>query len=41
MTSYPIVTRTAIILWINLTVMPAAVALDAIEAELARRGIEP
>ncbi|WP_283811746.1 hypothetical protein [Bradyrhizobium hipponense] len=41
MTSYLVVTRIAIILWINLTVMPAAVAFDAIEAELARRGIEP
>ena len=31
MTSYLIVTRVAIILWINLAVMPAALAFDAIE----------
>jgi hypothetical protein len=29
MTSYLIVTRVAIILWINLAVMPAALAFDA------------
>ena len=40
MTSYLIVTRVAIILWINLAVMPAAVAFDAIEAELERLIIE-
>jgi hypothetical protein len=41
MTNYLIVTRVAIILWINLAVMPAELAFDAVEAELARRGIEP
>jgi hypothetical protein len=41
MTSYLVVTRAAIILWINLAVMPAALAFDVIEAELERRGIEP
>jgi hypothetical protein len=40
MTNYLIVTRVAIILWINLAVMPVAVTFDAIEAELERRGIE-
>jgi hypothetical protein len=40
MTSYLIATRISIILWINLAVMPAALAFDAIEAELERRGIE-
>jgi hypothetical protein len=40
MTSYLVVTRVAIIPWINLAVMPAALAFDAIEAELERRGIE-
>jgi len=32
--------RVAIILWINLAVMPAALVFDSIEAELERRGIE-
>jgi len=40
MTNYLIVTRVVIILWINLAVMPAAFAFDAIEAELEDRGIE-
>jgi len=40
MTSYLVVTGAAIILWINLAVMPAALVFDAIEAELERRGIE-
>jgi DNA phosphorothioation-dependent restriction protein DptG len=40
MTSYLIVTRAAIILWTNLAVMPAALAFDAIEVELERRGVE-
>jgi len=40
MTNYLIVTRVAIILWINLAVMPAALAFDTIEAELEHRGIE-
>ena len=39
MTSYLIGTRVAIILWVNLAVMPAALAFDAIEAELELRGI--
>ena len=41
MTNYLIVTRVAIILWINLAVLPAALAFDAIAAERERRGIEP
>ena len=40
MTNYLIVTRVAMILWINLARMPAALAFDVIEAELERRGIE-
>jgi hypothetical protein len=40
MTSYLVVTHVAIILWINLAVMTAVLAFDAIEAELERRGIE-
>jgi hypothetical protein len=40
MTSYPIVTCVAIILWISRTVMPVALAFDAIEAELELCGIE-
>jgi hypothetical protein len=31
----------AIILWSSLTVMPAEIVFDALEAELKRRGIEP
>jgi hypothetical protein len=41
MINYLIVTRVAIILWINPAVMPAALTFDAIEAELERRSIEP
>jgi len=41
MTSYLIVARAAIILWVNLAVMPAALAFHTIEAELECRGIEP
>jgi hypothetical protein len=41
MTSYLIVTRVAIILWINLAVMPAALAFDANEAELERNFLQP
>jgi hypothetical protein len=40
MTSYLIVTRVAMILWINLALVPAALTFDVIEAELGRRGIE-
>jgi hypothetical protein len=39
-TSYLIVARVAIILWINLAVMPVELVFDTIEAELERRGIE-
>jgi hypothetical protein len=38
MTEYLIVARAAIILWTNVAVLPAAIAFDAIEAELERRG---
>jgi hypothetical protein len=38
MTGYLIAARAAIILWTNVAVMPAAIAFDAIEAELERRG---
>jgi hypothetical protein len=40
MTGYLIVTRAAIVLWVNLAVMPVELVFDAIEAELERRGIE-
>jgi hypothetical protein len=40
MTNYLIVTRVAMILWVNLAVMPVEIAFDAIEAERERRGIE-
>jgi hypothetical protein len=40
MTSYLIVTRVAMIFWVNLAVIPAALAFDAVEAELKRRGVE-
>jgi hypothetical protein len=40
MTEYLIVTRAAIVLWVNLAVMPVELVFDAIEAELERRGIE-
>ena len=38
MTEYLIAARAMIILWTNLAVLPAAIAFDAIEAELKRRG---
>jgi hypothetical protein len=41
MTEYLIAVRAAIILWTSLTVMPAEIVFDALEAELKRRGIEP
>jgi hypothetical protein len=41
MTEYLIAARAAIILWINLTVLPAEIVFDAIESELERRGLEP
>ena len=40
MTSYLIVSRVAIILWINVAIMPAAFTFEAIKAELGRRGVE-
>ena len=40
MTGYLIVTRAAIVLWVNLAAMPVELDFDAIEAELERRGIE-
>jgi hypothetical protein len=36
----PDAARAVIILWTGLAVMPAEIVFDAIEAELARRGIE-
>jgi hypothetical protein len=33
--------RAVIILWANLAVVPAGIVYDAIEAELARRGVDP
>jgi hypothetical protein len=41
MTQIQIVARDALILWVNLAVMPAELAFDTIEAELKRRGIDP
>jgi hypothetical protein len=41
MTEYLIAARAVIILWANLTVMPAEIIFDAIEAELERRRVEP
>jgi hypothetical protein len=38
MTESLIAARAMIILWTNLAVLPAAIAFDAIEAELERRG---
>jgi hypothetical protein len=40
MTEYLVAARAAIILWTKLAVMPAELLFDAIEAELARRGVE-
>jgi len=40
MTSYLVVTRAAIILWISLAVMPVGLVFDSIEAEWERRVIE-
>jgi hypothetical protein len=39
MTSYLILARAAIILWMNLAVIPAEIVFDAIEAELERRAV--
>lgn len=41
MTQMLIVVRDALILWVNLAVMPAELAFDTIEAELKRRGVDP
>jgi hypothetical protein len=41
MTEVLIATRAALILWVNLAVMPAEFVFDSIEAELKRRGIDP
>jgi hypothetical protein len=41
MTEYLIAARAAVILWTTLAVMPAELVFNAIEAELARRGIKP
>ena len=38
MTECLVAARTMIILWTDLAVLPAAIAFDAIEAELKRRG---
>jgi len=40
MTEYLIAARAAVILWTTLAVMPAEVLFEAIETELARRGVE-
>jgi len=40
MTEYLIAARAAIILWTNLTMMPAEILFDAIGAELERRDVE-
>jgi hypothetical protein len=40
MTEYLVAVRAAIIFWTNLSVMPAEILFDAIEAELERRGVE-
>jgi hypothetical protein len=40
MTEYLIAVRAAVILWTNLALMSAESVFDAIEAELARRGVE-
>jgi hypothetical protein len=40
-TEYLIAARAVIILWTSITVMPAEIVFDTIEAELERRGIEP
>ncbi|MGJ4954594.1 hypothetical protein ACQR1H_03040 [Bradyrhizobium sp. HKCCYLRH2015] len=36
-----IATRSAIILWVQVAVIPFEIAHDAIDAELRRQGIEP
>jgi hypothetical protein len=41
MTEYLIIARVAIVLWVNLAVIPVELVFDAIEAELERRGFEP
>jgi len=41
MTEILIAARAALILWVNLAVMPAEFVFDSIEAELERRGIDP
>ena len=40
MTEYLIAVRAVIVLWTNLSVLPAEIVFDAIEAELERRGFE-
>ena len=40
MTEYLFAARAAIILWINLAMMPTEILFDAIEAELERRGVD-
>jgi hypothetical protein len=41
MTEYLIAVRAAIVIWINLAVMPAEILFDTIEAELELRDAEP
>jgi hypothetical protein len=41
MIEYLVAARAVIILWTNLTTMPAEIMFDAIEAELERRGVAP
>jgi hypothetical protein len=40
MTQILIAARAALILWVNLAVMPAEFVFDSIEAELKRRGVD-
>jgi hypothetical protein len=40
MTEILIAARAALILWVDLAVMPAEFVFDAIEAELKRQGVE-
>ena len=41
MTEILIAARAALILWVNLAVMPAEFVFDSIDVELKRRGIDP
>ena len=41
MTKYLIASRTAIIFWTSLALVPAEILFDAIETELEHSGVEP